>query len=119
MARAGKGKWEGKEVLDESQCKGIEACPGWSHVSVADSIQLFLFFASVHSAHITFYRKVPVYSVLSYSMSSYYRYLEVPSTHYVLHLHKALHLSPSSCHLPHFPQIRHYVDKIGRRDQRS
>jgi len=51
VARAGKGKWEGKEVLRESVHKGIEACPGWSHVSVADSIQLFLFFASVHSAH--------------------------------------------------------------------
>jgi hypothetical protein len=67
---------------------------------VGDSIQLFLFFASV-------------------SLSSHYRDLEIPSTRDVLDLHKSSHLPPSPTHLPRFPDIPDYVHKVRRRDQRS
>ena len=112
--RGGKGKWEGRMRVrqEQARCKGIEACP-FRNGQVTRPRRRFNSIISI----LRFGVFGPS-TVLS-SVSSYYSYLEIPSTHYVLHLHKPFHLSPSPPHLPHFPQIRHYVDKIGRRDQRS
>lgn len=50
---------------------------------------------------------------------SYNGYLEVPSSHDLLHLHKPFHLPPPSAHLSNLPQICRNIDKIGGGDERS
>ena len=54
-----------------------------------------------------------------FSMSPYNCYLEIPSPDDVLDLDQPPHLPPPSPHLSRLLQIRHHVDKIRRRDQRS
>jgi hypothetical protein len=81
------------------------------------AIQLFLFFASVHSAtprhgNATTERTHPLILVPSYN-----GYLEVPSSHDMLHLHQPFHLPPPSAHLTHLPQICRNIDKIGGGDE--